>query len=245
MIDVVSYEPNQTPKGNTKQIKNLDNNPIANILKLPGGVLALSRFIKCIKEADDVLITYKDLDVDEISKIISVQTTAFIKNCNEKNETSRHIDQFLGFSDSSHEDKANSLPLDLDLKDIDMAIIDDADKGLRKAENDWIDQLKKGESNEKIKIIHKINGPFNDNKLIKKLGDNFGNQSIAVINADDLREQDLELSKQLSWDKTIEDFLTSFPYHADLEDLRKYAAIIVRFNLKLHWFYLIRPPRIY
>ena len=229
---LVSYEPNQTPKGNTKQIKNLDNNPIANIIKIPGGVLALARFIKCIKDATDVLITYQDLEIDEISKIISVQTTAFIKNCNDKNQTSRHIDQFLGFSDSLHEEKMNRLPLDPDLKDIDMVIIDDADKGLRKTENDWIDQLKKGETNEKIIIIHKINGPFNENKLIQKLGDNFGNQCIAVINADDLREQGLELSKQLSWDKTIEDFFTSFPYHSDLEDLRKYGAIIVRFNLE-------------
>ena len=226
---LVYYQPNQTPKGSNKQTKNLENNPRAIVHKLPGGVLLLKEFLKQVKEEGDQLITYPDKDIDEITKSVHTHTFAIVKNYDDKHTEIMRVDQFLGYTGKEINEK-EKLSVEGNPSEADLIIIDDAGNGIRDDKNGWINYLNKNEK--QFRIIHKINWPLKDNKLVKKLTEKFSDKMIAIVNADDLREHGLEISRQLSWDKTIEDFLTTFPYNQGLEDLRKCYTIIIRFNLE-------------
>ena len=223
---LVYYEPNQTPRRSNKQTKNLANNPMAIIHKLPGGVLLLKDFLKGVNNAGDQLITYPDQGIDDILKRVPIHTFAVVKSYDDKNPETMRVDQFLGYSRLNIEEK---LHVDGRPTDADLIIIDDAGNEFRNDGNYWINDLNKEKP---FKIIHKLNWPLKGNAPVKELVGKFSDRMIAVVNADDLREHGLEISRQLSWDKTIEDFFKTFPRDGSLEYLRKFSVIIIRFNLE-------------
>jgi hypothetical protein len=102
----------------------------------------------------------------------------------------------------------NSLPQNKNLADADLIILDDTGFSIRHANCEWINSLQENKND--FCIIHKLFWSLNNNKLLEKLTENFSEKIVAVIDADDLREHGCNISRQLSWDKTIEDFLTVF-----------------------------------
>jgi DNA replication protein DnaC len=225
---LVNHESHQVPKTNHKHTKNLENSPKATLDILPGGVLLLKKFLEHVLKKDEQFITYPE--INELLKVVPIRTIAVVNFNNDKRPEVLHVDQFLGYSCNELDEETEQLTITGNFSNADLVIIDDAGNGYRNEANDWIHALI--DSTQQFQIIHKINWPFKENKLLQKLSAVCSNKMIAIVSADDLREHGLKISKQLSWDKTVEDFMQEFATNERLRDLRKYGTIIIRFNLE-------------
>jgi hypothetical protein len=220
-----SYQP---PKGNTGMPKNWENNREAQMYQLPGGVLLLNSFLKkLVPETKIILDSYL-----ESGKTISgdvIQTIAEISNISKKPDLI-HVKKFLGYHVIPAETNQRITQPGNFPDDVDLIIIDDAGNDIRHFNKQWIKKLDKIKTN--FQIIYKTNWPLADNELLNELTRKYSSRIIAIVNADDFREHGLTISRQLSWDKTVDDFLNEFPSSPHFKTLRKCHSLIVRFGLE-------------
>ncbi len=215
------------PKGNVGGVRNWENNRQAQMHKLPGGVLLLNSFLKKLKpETKIILDSY--LKSGKTISGDSIQTIAEVSNLS-NNPDSIHVNNFLGYSVKSARTKQINKPGNFP-NQVDLVIIDDAGNDIRHFNKEWIKNLDKIKSN--FQIIYKTNWPLADNDLLNELTSQYSERTIAVLNADDFREHGLTISRQLSWDRTVDDFLTEFLTISHFKTLRKCHSLIIRFGLE-------------
>lgn len=224
---LVYYETSQLPVAKHKQTKNLENNPKAVVNKVAGGVLLLKEFLKGEQKERFDLVCCPD--IKQITQNIATHTVATIKNYDIRSGGTMRIDQFLGYSYNA-KFKKTAFDKSGHLQNADLVIIDDAGNELRYQDSSWAGSL--SENKQPFHIIYKLNWPFAGNKLAERLNGQFSDRMIVILSADDLREYGLEISRQLSWDRTLEDFFGTFMENKGLEYVRRCRTIIIRFNLE-------------
>lgn len=225
---LIFSEPYLPPKGNSGGVKNLEKNRKTQIQKLPGGVSLLYRFLQKLLPGTQVVLD----DYLESGKTVlgdSIQAIAEVSKIN-PGEDAIHVKKFHGFSIQKSrtqkvESKRGNFP-----READLVIIDDVGNDLRHFNTAWLGNLDLIQTD--FQILYKANWPLSENTLLSDLADKHGHRTIAVVNADDFREHGLAISRQLSWDKTVSDFLTEFPGSPQFEALRKCQSLIVRFGLE-------------
>ena len=191
----------------------------------------IEKFLTEIKFEEEIkLLTYKEIKEDKISSYQIVHSVSNVRSFNDDKPAIVHINKFYGYSFQHLNGNNEKLLLEVNPDESDMIIIDDADNGIRSDENIWIEQLSENKKN--FHILHKIYWPLTGNHLLTKLTDKYSDKMIVICNADDLREHGLKISKQLSWDKTIEDFHDEFHANPKFASLRKCGILIVRFGLE-------------
>lgn len=196
--------------------------------QLPGGVLLLNSFLKNLVPGttivlDNYLDSGKTISGDVIQSISEISHLS-------KNPASIHVKKFLGYSVIPAETNHKTIRPGNFPGDADLVIIDDAGNDIRHFRKEWINKLDKIKTD--FRIIYKTNWPLAGNELLNELTRKYGNRVIAIVNADDFREHGLTISRQLSWDKTVEDFLTEFPASPHFKILRKCQSLIIRFGLE-------------
>ena len=220
-----SYLP---PIGNARGVKNWENNRKAQMHKLPGGVLLLNNFLKKLVPGTTIILDRYLASGKTISGD-SIQTIAEVSNIS-KNPNAIHVKNFLGYSVKSAGTKQKITNPGTFTNDVDLVIIDDVGNDIRHFNKEWIKKLDKIKSD--FHIIYKTNWPLADNELLNELTNKYSDRIIVVVNADDFREHGFTISRQLSWDKTVDDFLNEFPGSMHFNTLRKCHSVIVRFSLE-------------
>jgi hypothetical protein len=228
--DWVLFEDSYTPsQNNFAKNSNLNNRIKSTLQFLPGGTLLLKKYLsEMMPEAQ--LFFYNEIDLETISSNNIIQTVALLKNFNNDNKNYAHVSQFLGSSGNNPSINIETAELEEFIKVTDLVLVDDSGKGMRDSEYSWLSMLSNNKN--KFQIIVKLFWPLYPNKFFQNIVSRFGDKLIVVIDADDLREHECKISRQLSWDQTIEDFITEFPKNPHFEMLRNSKCIIIRFGLE-------------
>ncbi|MBI0581996.1 MAG: hypothetical protein JET69_03170, partial [Methanomassiliicoccales archaeon] len=122
-----------------------------------------------------------------------------------------------------------ALPVVHDDPDAGLIILDDAGYGFRDDRAAWPMAILDREK--KPNIILKMSRPLASGALWDHLVDERSNELIVVLDANDLREMGVNISRRLSWEQTAEDFCWQILNNPSIRSLFGCRNLIVRFGL--------------
>lgn len=146
----------------------------------------------------------------------------------DKNRVYR-IKNFLGYTGPAAK-IPKLLPIVNDDEDADIVILDDEDNGFNSSKEFWPLALKT--PGKTPIVIYKMSNPIGSNNLWQHLEEFHIENTIIVINADDLRSKGVNISKSLSWERTALDFIWQLNNNPSLSFLAKCHHLIVPFGLE-------------
>jgi hypothetical protein len=139
------------------------------------------------------------------------------------------VSRFLGFSASTSGTPA-LLPIMEDTIDASIIVIDDENNGFNNTPSYWPQAIV--EPDTKPVVLYKMNNPIGANALWRHLEKHHVDETIVIINADDLRSKGVNISKGLSWEKTALDFVWQLGNNPNLTFLTGSRHLIVPFGLE-------------
>lgn len=139
------------------------------------------------------------------------------------------VSRFMGLSGTASGNPA-LLPIEKDVSDAQIVIIDDENNGFNNDESYWPSAIKS--TGETPIVLYKMDNPTGGSALWQQLGQYQNDNTIAIINADDLRSKGVNISKSLSWEKTALDFVWQLSNNPSLSFLSKCRHLIVLFGLE-------------
>ncbi|UCH95881.1 MAG: AAA family ATPase [Candidatus Aminicenantes bacterium] len=217
---------------------------------LPGGALLIRDMMKALshKTSNFEIISYPEKDKEKLSNqdiIISIAEGEKVKDNKIPGET-YYIKKTLGYSDSGPGNGVPAFARDFTYKssfEREFIIIAEAGKGFRDVESAWKSILENAEKSKNSVIIYNMAGPLFSGKLWEAISQkNLLNRLILIIDANDLREEGVNISRKLSWDRTIADFVTILAYKKH-DDMEKCPHILVRFGLEGVIYYHLSPEK--
>lgn len=139
------------------------------------------------------------------------------------------VSRFMGFT-GPISGIPKLLPIINDNQNVDMIALDDEDNGFNSNKEFWPLALKS--NNASPIILYKTNNPIDSNELWKHLQKNYNENTIVIINSDDLRSKGVNISKSLSWEKTAQDFVWQINNNPNLAFLANCHHLIVPFGVE-------------
>lgn len=139
------------------------------------------------------------------------------------------IKEFLGFSGPSS-GTPRLYPILNDNENVDIVILDDENNGFNNNEKYWPLAIKSKDKHPVI--LYKTNNLVESNNLWNHIEEYHLNNTIVVINADDLRAKGVNVSKGLSWERTALDFVWQMNNNPNLSSLAKCKDLIVLFGVE-------------
>jgi predicted AAA+ superfamily ATPase len=182
-------------------------------------------------------VSYPDKNIETLSNreiISSLSEGEMILNNKATGETC-YIKKFLGYSEPGPGGGVPAFARDFTFESSggrDFIVIEDAGSGFRKVESAWKNILENAEGNQNSIVIYNMASPLFDGELWDAFSQKkLLNRTILIINANALREEGVNISRKLSWDRTIADFITILAYSKH-KSLDKCPHILVRFGLE-------------
>lgn len=139
------------------------------------------------------------------------------------------VNEFLGFTEIFFSNP-KLFPIVDDNKDANLVILDDENNGFNNNEEFWPSALKEPGSHPIV--IYKMDNPSSSTKLWKHLEKFHMENTLIVINGDDLRSKEVNISKNLSWERTALDFVWQIKNNPSLTFLSKCSRLIVPLGLE-------------
>lgn len=140
------------------------------------------------------------------------------------------VSDYFGFTGPTSGILPKLFPIINDDENADMVIIDDENNGFNSKEEFWPLALKSPEKSPIV--IYKINNPDRSTPLWKQIEKFHLDNTVVVINGDDLRSKGVNISRSLSWERTALDFVWQMNNNPDLNYLAKCHHLIVPFGLE-------------
>ncbi|MBC8015323.1 MAG: Ryanodine receptor Ryr [Sporomusaceae bacterium] len=199
---------------------------------MPGEALLLTKLVTLATESCILSPELNDLESVAVKEFISA--TAEIEPfpvfaAPKNNDKVYRVKRFLGFA-GPVSGQSKLLPIKNDDADADMVVIDDENNGYHSNEEFWPLALKVPEK--KPIVLYKMSNPINSTILWKQLEKYHINNTIVVINSDDLRSKGVNISKSLSWERTAQDFVWQLNNSPNLAFLAQCRHLIVLFGLE-------------
>lgn len=170
------------------------------------------------------------LENDVLLSSVAIEQFPATSNLHDQQKVYR-IKDFLGFTGPSSSDsfpKFFSIPNDDE--DADLIILDDENNGFHSMDEYWPLAIKSpGKS---PLVIYKLNNPDSSTKLWNHIKEHHLQNTIVVINADDLRSKGLNISKGLSWERTALDFVWQMNNNPNLDFLTQCHHLITPLGLE-------------
>lgn len=204
---------------------------VHNILK-PGESLLLSELVALATGANILAPKTQDTELTFSREFLrsTAELDLFPKyDVGRKKETVYRVKRFLGFTGPSS-NIPKLLPISNDDVDADIVIIDDENNGFNSNMKFWPLAIKS--SNKSPIVLYKLNNPNGSSELWKHLEENHIENTVVIINSDDLRSKGVNISKSLSWEKTAQNFLWQINNNPNLEFLANCRHLIVPFGLE-------------
>ncbi len=137
------------------------------------------------------------------------------------------VSKFMGFS-STASGNPRLLSIKNDISDAQLVIIDDENNGFNNDDRYWPLAIKNME--QKPIILYKMDNPVGGNILWQYLARYHNDNTIVIINADNLRSKGVNISKSISWEKTALDFVWQLNNNPNLSFLSQCKHLIVLFG---------------
>jgi len=110
----------------------------------------------------------------------------------------------------------------------DMVILDDANLGFRSQPQLWPRALEQKDQNPGI--ILKMAGPVAQGPLWERLYQHHADRLIVVIPINDLRLTEVQVSRDLSWERTAQDLFWELTHNPRISGLSQCAHVVISFN---------------
>ena len=143
-------------------------------------------------------------------------------------EAAWRVKEFLGLSRGALEEPAAWQAVKNDPAGADLIILDDADLGFRESPELWPQAIR--EKDCPAWILVKMAWPVARGALWEHLQKNCAGRLIVVMNADDLRRTEVQISRELSWERTAHDLYWELTHNPKVNALSRSAHLIVSFD---------------
>ncbi|MBI4870684.1 MAG: hypothetical protein HY814_03865 [Candidatus Riflebacteria bacterium] len=232
-IDWLEYstEPSGPPASGTMEARNWQRMAGTRMVTRPGGALMLAQFIKCATGARVLSQELSGLEAIPPDEIVhSMATLARYRRMPRSGEKDLvyRVDRFKGFAGPT-QGKPRALQIVDDDPDADLVVLDDAGSEFRGDRAQWPRALEEGKA---PLIVLKMNSPLAHGQLWDWLVQVPPQRLIVVVAADDLRLEDVNLSRRLSWERTAKDCVWQMSANPKLAPLAKPGHLVVRFGLE-------------
>jgi hypothetical protein len=138
------------------------------------------------------------------------------------------VKDFLGVTQAPHR---ISHPLDSDSGSPDIIVLDDANLGFRSDRSQWPQALTARDPNSPQPwVVIKMARPLAQGELWDELYKNWADRLIVVLSVKDLRLSEVQISSELSWERTAQDVAWELVYNPKVNAIARCAHAIVSFN---------------
>ena len=198
----------------------------------PGGALLLSKLVSLATGASVFSPQMNDIELIRPREFLS--STAEIELFpifDDKNNNAKvyRISRLMGFT-GTDSGRPSLLPIIMDDPSAEVIILDDENNGFNSNDEFWPIALKSlGTS---PIILYKMNNPIDSSELWKQLKKFHNENTIVIINIDDLRSKGVNISKSLSWERTAQDFVWQINNNPNLDFLASCSHLIVPIGLE-------------
>lgn len=192
---------------------------LAKLIGFASGISVISPQIPEIKEdlRKELLLSSSKLELFPVSS-------------DEKdNNKVYRIKKFLGYS-APPSGKPMLLPVTNDNEEADIVVLDDEDNGFNSNEEFWPLALKS--PGRTPIIIYKVSNSTSSSKLWERINESYIENTIVVINAEDLRAQGVNISRSLSWERTALDFVWQMNNNPQIAFIARSHHLIIQFGLE-------------
>lgn len=204
---------------------------IHNTLR-PGEALLLSKLVTLATEASVFSPYIRDIEgIWQREFLSSTAELDIFPKFDDKNNKSNvyRIKRLMGFAESMS-GIPRLLPIMNDDQNADIIILDDENNGFNFSKDFWPLALKSTETSPIV--LYKMNNPIDTSELWKHLQKFHNEKTIVIINGDDLRSKEVNISKSLSWERTAQDFVWQISNNPNLAFLASCRHLIIPFGLE-------------
>jgi hypothetical protein len=147
----------------------------------------------------------------------------------EKEKPAWRVAEFLGINRcSSAETPANWARVVNDSPAASLVVLDDAGLGFRSKRELWPASLTALGS--RPWVLVKVSRPVAQGELWDHLSAQHADRLIAVVTVNDLRLTEVQISRELSWERTAQDLAWEVIYNRHLRGLARCAHVVISFN---------------
>lgn len=137
------------------------------------------------------------------------------------------VQDFLGLNRSIIKSAQDWQKVQEDAPEAQVVILDDADLGFRRQRKLWPQAISSPRS--RAWIVVKMARPVADGALWKELCKRCQRRLVVVMNVNDLRLTEVQISRQLSWERTAQDIYWELTNNPRVQGLSECAHVIVSF----------------
>ena len=114
----------------------------------------------------------------------------------------------------------------------DIVVLDDAALGFRSLANQrsWPEVIKARNAKNVDWVILKMSSPVARGDLFRTLTESFQQKLILILSIGDLRQEEVRITRSLSWERTAQDLITELFLNTSLSDLKKCRHLVVSFG---------------
>ncbi|MDQ2975104.1 MAG: RyR domain-containing protein, partial [Acidobacteriota bacterium] len=140
------------------------------------------------------------------------------------------VEEFLGLDarTSNDQEKESSQKIVGDTSEASIVILDDADLGFRKRPELWPNAVKN--KKQCPWILLKMARPVASGELWRHLHETCADRLIVVMTVNDLRLTEVQISRELSWERTAQDLAWELVYNPRVNALSHCAHVVVSFD---------------
>jgi hypothetical protein len=201
------------------------------MIALPGGALLLSELVGLAARTEIATHQLENLETIPPEEIIHslVELDRFPYSSSKKDEENLiyRVKQLRGYSGPS-EGLPKQVAINGDNPDAGIVVLNDAGNGFREVEEAWPEAIRV--EGKQPTVILKMGFPLSKGRLWDFVRKAHPDRLIVIIGADDLRASGVNISRQISWERTAKDFVWQMACNPSLLALGNCAHLIVCFS---------------
>ncbi|MBE3065979.1 MAG: ATPase, partial [Chloroflexi bacterium] len=140
------------------------------------------------------------------------------------------VEEFLGLDRASRDSVQDWQKVVDDTPEADLVVLDDADLGFRNHPELWPAALN-SKGKDRPWILLKMARPLAQGPLWEHLHRDFSDRLIAVATGEDLRLSEVQISRELSWERTAQDVFWELVHNPCVNSLSNFAQVVISFGL--------------
>ena len=206
---------------------NWETYPTIHRFARPGGAFLLAKLVRSATQATVMAPELADIEGVPLTKAIRsfASLRPYPYSVTQGQRTVYRIDEFKGFAGDK---SVLPLPVKNDDPNADLVVLDDASNGFRnkRFQRMWPKGLESSHSY----VILKMSRPLLRGDLWESLQKRAERLTV-ILTADDLRQRGVRISRQLSWERTAQDFVWQMAANPELLFLNNCDYLIIRFGV--------------
>jgi hypothetical protein len=147
----------------------------------------------------------------------------------EKERPAWRVEEFLGLDKATIESAQEWQKVVEDTAEADLIILDDGCLGFREQPDLWPLALN-GRGKHRPWILLKMARPLSQGSLWEKLHRDWSDRLILVATVDDLRLSEVQISRELSWERTAQDVFWELVHNPCINSLSHCAHVVISFG---------------